>query len=115
MALRPRVLADKSALVRMPHPSVREVLEPLIMTGDVARCSVVDLEVLFSARHHRDFVEVRDEREDAFPLVDTQQADFDRAVEVMEGLAAKGHHRAVSLPDLVTGQPMRWVVRRGSV
>jgi predicted nucleic acid-binding protein len=140
VALRPRFLADKSALARMGHPRVREALEPLIITGDVARCAVVDLEILFSARNHREFVQVRDERDLAFPPVDTQQADFDRAVAVMERLAAKGHHRGVSLPDLliaavaerhgltvlhydadfdtvarVTGQPMRWVVAKGTV
>ena len=68
------------------------------------------------------------------------QADFDRAIGVMEELARHGQHRAVSLPDLliaavaerehllvlhydadydlvaaVTGQPMQWVVPRGSV
>ena len=68
------------------------------------------------------------------------QADFDRAADVMESLARRGMHRAVSLPDLlisalaeragltvlhydadydfvagVTGQPMQWVVPRGSV
>jgi len=140
VALRPSFLVDKSALARLPKPAVREALEPLIMAGEVARCSVVDLELLFSARSHRDFVQLRAEREAAFHLVDTEQVDFDRAVLVMERLAARGHHRAVSIPDLViaavaerhhltllhydadfdhvariTGQAMRWVVPRGTV
>ncbi len=140
MALRPRFLADKSALARLPHQQVREALEPLIMTGDVARCSVVDMEILFSARSHRDFAQVRSEREAGFPLVETEQVDFDRAIAVMDRLAASGHHRAVSIPDLliaavaerhrltllhydadfdtiarVTGQGATWVVPRGSV
>jgi predicted nucleic acid-binding protein len=68
------------------------------------------------------------------------QADFDRAIQVMEHLAQRGQHRAVGLPDLLiaamgeraqltvlhydadydlvaadTGQPTQWVVPRGSI
>ena len=50
MALGPRYLADKSALVRLRHPAVSAVLSPLLLAGEVATCSVVELEVLFSAR-----------------------------------------------------------------
>lgn len=138
MALTARYLVDKSALARSSHADVAGWLEPRLLEGEVARCSIVDLEILFSARSHRDFVAIRDERVSGFRLVDTLQSDFDRAMSVMELLARTGKHRAVSIPDLligavaersglvvvhydadfdligdVTQQPMQWVVPKG--
>jgi predicted nucleic acid-binding protein len=137
--VRARYLADKSALARMPLPTVGDVLGRLLIAGDVATCTVVDLELLFSARNHAELIAIRSERS-AFEAVPIVQADFDRAADVMEGLASAGRHRAAGIPDLliaavaeragltvlhydedfdriaeVTGQPMRWVVPRGSV
>lgn len=136
----PRCIADKSALARLSQSAVAAVLEPLILAGEVATCGVVELEVLYSARSHADFVRTRTTRALAFPNVPIVQADFDRAIEVMAQLARHGQHRAVGLPDLliaavaeragltvlhydadyelvaaVTGQPTQWVVPRGSV
>ena len=139
MALsRPEFLADKSALARLREPAVAAVLVPLAADGRLATCGVLDLEILYSARSHRDFVATREELA-GYPRLDVAQADFDRAVAVMELLARRGQHRAAGLPDLllaavaerhavtllhydphfdliaaVTGQPMRWVVARGS-
>ena len=140
MALTARYLADKSALARIANPEVSAWLEPRLLDGHVARCSIIDLEVLFSARTHRDFVAIRKDRETGFPFVATSQADLDRALAVMELLSRTGKHRAVSIPDLliaavgeraglvivhydadfdliaeVTGQPMQWVVPRGRI
>lgn len=138
--MNPRYLADKSALARLTHPRVRAVLEPLILSGQVATCGVVELEVLYSARSVADLIATREIRSKAFPLIPMLQADFERAIQVMEELARRGHHRAVGLADLliaavaeraglgvlhydadydfvaeVTGQPMQWVVPRGSL
>lgn len=138
--MRARYLADKSALARLSHPSVAAWLEPRILDGEVARCSIVDLELLYSARSHKDFVSIRNDRAAGFELVETTQADFDRSIEVMAALAKSGHHRAVSIPDLViaavaeraslviahyeqdfdqiariTKQPVQWVVPKGSL
>jgi predicted nucleic acid-binding protein len=135
-----RYIADKSALARLSEPSVRAILEPLILTGQVATCGVIELEVLYSARSAADLSRTRQLRAQAFPLVPVVQADFDRAVAVLELLAQRGQHRAVGLADLliaavaeragltllhydsdfdfvaaVTGQPMRWIVPRGSI
>ncbi len=140
MAVRPRYLVDRSALARFRAASVSAVLAPLILAGEVATCGIIELEVLYSARSYRDFIMTRTTRSDAFPLIPIVQADFDRAIQVMEELARRGLHRAVSLPDLligalaerehvivvhydadydhiaaVTDQPMRWVVPRGSI
>lgn len=114
-------------------------LAPLIGSGDLATCAVVELEVLYSARSHTDLHATR-ARRSALPLIAMEQQDFDRAAVVMEALAERGKHRSVGIPDLliaaaaeraratllhydsdfdtiaaVTGQAAEWVVPRGSV
>ena len=135
----PSFLADKSALARLPLASVDRRLTPLLLAGDVATCSLVDLELLYSARAHADLAQLLADRR-ALPAVDIEQRDFDRAIAVMDLLARRGKHRAASIPDLliaavaeraalavlhydrdfeliasVTGQDTEWVVPRGSV
>ena len=136
--MRPVYLVDKSALARITHAAVDDRLAPLILEGQTATCPIVDLEVLYSARSFGHYEEVRSERMalTSFPM--TEQIAV-RALEVQGGLARHGHHR-VSLPDLliaataeandvavmhydadydriaqVTGQPVEWVVPRGSI
>ena len=133
-----RYLVDKSALARMAKPAVRERLGAIIEAGEAASCVIVDLEVLFSARSHRDYVEIRKRRELAYERVEVTLAVLGRALEVQGELAKSGRHR-VSIPDLliaaaaeaarltvlhydrdfdliagITGQPVEWVVPRGT-
>lgn len=137
--MKARYLVDKSALARMQHESVRRRLAPIIEAGEVATCAIIDLEILFSARSHADYVETRHRRSLAYERVPLSEEVFERALEVQEDLARIGHHR-LPIPDLViaaaaesaaltvlhydrdfdtiaalTGQPMEWVVSRGSV
>jgi hypothetical protein len=123
----------------MVHPAVRRRLAPIIEAGEAASCAIVDLEVLFSARSFEDYVEIRRRRELAYRAVTLTDAVFQRALDVQQALARIGHHR-LPIPDLVisaaaelasltvlhydsdfdpiarvTGQPMEWVVERGSV
>ena len=139
MALRARYLADKSALARLAHPTVSERLAPLIESGLVATCSVVVLEVLYSARSPVDYRETRQRLSLALELAPIDQGILDRAVELQALLAQRSEHRGVALPDLiiaataekhdlvvlhydadfervadVSGQTMEWVVARGS-
>jgi predicted nucleic acid-binding protein len=132
-------LVDKSASARLGHPAVAARLAPLMKRGLVATCSVIDLEVLFSASSAADHRAIRDERA-AYELLPTEQPALDRAVDVQAALAERGEHRGASLPDLivaavaeragvtvmhydsdydliasVTGQPVDWVVSRGSL
>ena len=132
-------LVDKSALARMRHTAIAEVLAPLLEGGQVAVTAVLELEVLYSARNERDFVATHSELL-AYPHLAVVPDDFERAIDVMSLLARRGQHRAADLPDLlqaavaerhavtllhydsdfdliaaVTGQPMQWVVPRGSV
>jgi hypothetical protein len=123
----------------MVHPAVRRRLAPIIEAGEAASCAIVDLEVLFSARSFEDYVEIRRRRDLAYHAVTLTGEVFQRALDVQQALARIGHHR-LPIPDLVisaaaelaslvvlhydsdfdtiarvTGQPMEWVVERGSV
>ena len=134
-----RYLVDKSALARMTSDLVRARLAPLIRSGAIATCSIVDLEVLYSARDHEEHERIRVRRLLAYEQIPLTQQIFDRAVEVQGALARTGHHR-LPIPDLVvaaaaesadrivlhydadfdriaavTGQPVEWVVTRGAV
>jgi predicted nucleic acid-binding protein len=136
----PRYLVDKSAYARMRTPEVRAILAPLIEAGEVAICGMITLEILYSARSLTDLEAVRSELRAALTNIPLEERDFDRAIEVIAALAIQGQHRAAKLPDLliaavaeranltvlhydedferiatVTGQPMQWVVLRGSV
>ncbi len=132
-------LVDKSALARMPLAPVRERLAPIIESGEAATCAIIDLEVLYSARNHEDYERTRARRKLAYRSVSLNDAVFERAIDVQSTLARSGRHR-VPIPDLiiaaaaeleslivlhydrdfdtvadVTGQPVEWVVERGSV
>jgi predicted nucleic acid-binding protein len=133
-------LADKSALTRRDtRPEVRDVVEPLLLAGRIATCGIVDLELLYSAPGCREYEELADVLR-AMPRVAVTDDVVDRALEVQGMLAARSQHRSVPLPDLlvaacaeshgltvlhydadydrvaeITGQPVQWVVPRGSV
>ncbi|HEX3391993.1 MAG TPA: PIN domain nuclease [Solirubrobacteraceae bacterium] len=133
-------LADKSALTRREtRPEVRKVIEPLLLSGDVATCGIVDLELLYSATSPSVYSALSEALR-GMPRVAVDDADVERALAVQAMLALHSQHRAVALPDLLvaacaekagltvlhydadyeriaklTGQPVRWVVPRGSV
>jgi len=124
----------------MDAAPVAERCLPLVRRGLVATCSIVDLEVLYSARSPAHYGATRADRALALELLPIEQPVLDRAVEVQAALAERGEHRGASLPDLViaavaerarvtllhydadydlvasvTGQPVDWVVPRGSL
>lgn len=133
-------LVDKSAWARREsRPEVGEALDPLLLTGRVATCGIVDLELLYSAESKAKYVELARILR-SIPRVAVTEAVIDRALEVQGMLAERSQHRSVSLPDLVvaacaetngltvlhydpdfdriahfTGQPVQWVVKRGTV
>jgi predicted nucleic acid-binding protein len=136
---KPRYLADKSALARIHLDPVARRVGLLFLAGEVATCGIVDLELLFSARGGRDYLEILSDRR-SLPRAEVGEAQLERAVEVQTALARQGQHRGVSIPDLliaaaaeaagltvlhydqdfdlvaeVTGQESEWVVARGSV
>lgn len=107
--------------------------------GRIATCAIVDLEVLRFARNTTEHEEIWLERQ-LLPRAPVTETATDRAMDVQGELCARGLHRRVPLTDLiiaasaeqqgltvlhydrdydviaeVTGQPMEWVVPRGTV
>lgn len=133
-------LADKSALTRSEtRPEVRDVLEPLLVAGEIATCGIVDLELLYSARDRATYRALFEALR-GMPRAPVDDAVLARALEVQAMLAERSQHRAVPLPDLLvaacaeraglavlhydadfervaelTGQRTQWIVPRGSV
>jgi predicted nucleic acid-binding protein len=133
-------LVDKSALTRRDtRPEVREALEPLLLSGEVATCGIVDLELLYSATS-RSTYRALSEALRGMPRTPIDDSCVNRALEVQAMLAERSQHRAVPLPDLLvaasaeraelavlhydadferiaklTGQRTQWIVPRGSV
>lgn len=133
-------LADTSALARLRRPEVAAVLGPLIEAGLVATCGVIEFEIAWATRNGAEFDRVRADRDDGYEWLPAHDADWRRALDVQGALWHSGRVRAVGFPDLliaavaergqvtvlhydsdfdiiakVTGQPMQWVVPRGSV
>ena len=118
---------------------MREVLVELLAREGVRTTGVVELELGVTARSAQDYEGLR-RRWSVLPRLELDDAGVRRAQDVQQELVARGHHRGVGLPDLlvaavaeaagaevlhydhdfdlvseVTGQPVRWVVDRGSV
>ena len=131
-------LADTSVLTRLGAVSVREILEPLVEAGNVARAGITDLEVGFSARESTEWDGLIGALS-AFELIESTAAHVARARQVQRLLAA-ARLRGRKVPDLliasaaeerglivlhhdsdfdvissVTGQPVEWIVARGSI
>ena len=132
-------LIDKSALARMSHPVVQEIIIPIMESGRAATCSIIDLEVLYSTRNQQEHARARARRALAYRHVPLTEAIFQRAIAVQGLLSRRAQHR-VSIPDLIiaaaaetanmtvlhydsdfdtiaatTGQPAEWVAPRGSL
>jgi predicted nucleic acid-binding protein len=133
-------LADTSALARLHHPVVAAVLAPLIESGVIATCGVIESELSWATRSSAEFDQVRADRDAGYERLATHDEDWRRALEVQASLWRSGRMRAVGLPDLliaavaerervtvlhydgdydliaqVTGQPTQWVVPPGTV
>ena len=140
MAAVARYLADTSALVRLRYGPVGLVLGPLIEAGLVATCGVIEFELGWATRNGKELGELRADRDAGYEWLPTHDEDWRRALDVQAALWRGGHVRAVGIPDLliaavaerervtvlhydsdykliaqVTGQPLAWVVPRGTV
>jgi predicted nucleic acid-binding protein len=94
-----RYLIDKSALARAVDPLVGERLRRLSEFGLLAMCSIVDLEVLYSARSREDYDAIVDELA-GFEHIPIDEAVLERARYVQRLLASIGQHR-LPIPDLI--------------
>ena len=140
MAAVARYLADTSALARLRHRPVAEVLGPLIEAGLVATCGVIEFELAWAARTSAELQALRADRDAGYEWLATLDEDWRRALRVQAELWRSGQMRSVGLPDLliaavaerehvtvlhydadydlvarITSQPVRWVVPRRTV
>jgi predicted nucleic acid-binding protein len=131
-------LLDTSVIKRLGVPVVRDRVEPLAAAGELARSSISDLEVGYSARNAREW-DTLISALDAFELVETTASHLHRALQVQRLLAARSQ-RGRKIPDLlvaaaaeelgaavlhfdadfdhiarVTRQRCEWVVRAGTI
>ena len=95
MAAVARYLADTSALARLHRPAVAAVLVPLIESGVVATCGVIEFELAWAARSSAEFDQVRTDRDAGYEWLATHDEDWRRALEVQASLWRSGHMRAV--------------------
>ena len=133
-------LVDTSALARVRHPSVRQVIAGLLADRVAATCVTVDLEAGYSGRDETDVRTIARRRREQYVLLPITEVIAERARDVQVRMAARGQHRAAGVFDLLTaavaeihgavllhydadfediaattGQPHLWVVPRGSV
>lgn len=94
-------LADKSAVARLHLSTVAARLHPLIESGLVGTCGMVELEVRFSARSREEYEAVSAERRDGFEWLPMPDEVWSRALDLQHELAARGHLRAARFPDLL--------------
>lgn len=131
-------LADTSALARVAVPQVREALQRLLGSAVIARCTMTDLELGFSARNVAEWDRIQTAA-GAFLGVEVTAEDFRRAGQVQRLLAVAGL-KGRKAPDLLiaaaaererlavlhydrdfehiaqlTGQAQQWIVQRGTV
>jgi predicted nucleic acid-binding protein len=133
-------LAGTSALARLRHQPVAAILGPLIEAGLVATCGVIEFELGWATRAAADFDQLRADRDAGYEWLATRDEDWRRALEVQGALWHSGQVKAVGFPGLlvaavaerervtvlhydagydliahITGQPVQWIVPRGTV
>jgi predicted nucleic acid-binding protein len=133
-------LIDTSAHARVQHPAVRDIIAGLIADKAAATAVNVDLEAGYSGRDLSDVRAIAERRRSLYIVLPVSEAIAQRARDVQVGLAARGHHRAAGVIDLltaavaeyhgavllhydadfehiaaVTGQAHKWIVPRGTI
>ena len=131
-------LADTSVIKRLGHTEVRAVVEPLASAGVLARPTICDLEVGYSARTDKEWDEFAGALH-VLATVETTASHVRRALQVQRLLAAR-RRRGRKIPELlvaaaaeelkigvlhydadfdliasVTGQGCVWVVPAGTI
>lgn len=133
-------LIDTSAHARNQHAVVRNIIAGLIADRAAATCVTVDLEAGYSGRDLADVREIARRRRELYVVLPVSEVIADRARDVQVRMAARGHHRAAGVIDLLsaavaehhgavvlhydadfehiaatTGQPHKWIVPKGTL
>lgn len=133
-------LIDTSAHARIDQLPVRNVIAGLIADRAAATCVTVDLEAGYSGRNVEDVGTIAERRCRLYQVLPISEVIAERARDVQVRMAARGHHRAAGVIDLltaavaehhgavvlhydadfehiaaVTGQSHIWIVPRGTI
>jgi hypothetical protein len=133
-------LIDTSAQARSQHAVVRTIIAGLIADRAAATCVTVDLEAGYSGRDLDDVRTIAGRRKELYVALPISEVIAARARDVQVRMAARGHHRAAGVIDLLTaavaehhgavilhydadfehiatttGQPHKWIVPRGTL
>lgn len=133
-------LIDTSAHARIDHLPVRNVIAGLLADWAATTCVTVDLEAGYSGRNVEDVRTIAERRHSLYRVLPISEVIAERARDVRVRMAARGHHRAAGVIDLltaavaehhgavilhydgdfehiaaVTGQPQTWIVPRGTI
>ena len=94
-------LLDKSAheLARR-DPNARRTFETMAVTGVLATCAIVELEILYSARNLVDHARLKRYLRQQCVWLETSDDTLAAAVELQEAMLAAGMHRK-PIPDLI--------------
>jgi predicted nucleic acid-binding protein len=95
-------LIDTSAHARINYEPVRRVIAGLIADQAAATCVTVDLEAGYSGRDLNDVRMIAQRRRGWYRVLPVSEVIADRARDVQIRMAARGHHRAVGVVDLLT-------------
>ena len=95
-------LIDTSAHARSQHGVVRAIIAGLIADRAAATCVTVDLEAGYSGRDLRDVRTIAERRRELYVVLPISEAIADRARDVQVRMAARSHHRAAGVIDLLT-------------
>ena len=95
-------LIDTSAFARISHETVRATIGGLIVDHLAATCVTVDLEAGYSGRDEPDVRAIAARRRTHYVTLPITETIAERAREVQIRMAARGHHRAAGMVDLLT-------------
>jgi predicted nucleic acid-binding protein len=95
-------LIDTSAHARSQHQLIRNVIAGLIVDRAAATCVTVDLEAGYSGRDVHDVRTIAERRKELYVVLPVSEVIADRARDVQVRMAARGHHRAAGVIDLLT-------------
>jgi predicted nucleic acid-binding protein len=94
-------LADTSAWTnRHKDAAVQADFDARVLANEIATCSMVVMELLWTAQNQSDFSELREDL-NALPQLPITPAAWERAIDVWHELVQLGRHRQTKPPDLL--------------
>ena len=94
-------LLDTSAIAVSDRPQVLRWLSPMLRSGVLYTCPVLDIEALAAARSSESYRKLASERREAYRAVPFTASIGERALSLQARLARRAHYRVVEARDLL--------------